>query len=42
VDGRCPSVFGKEIAEMLVDTGFVGVEVKPALGFMSIVTGRKP
>ena len=33
---------GKEISEMLTDAGFLGIEIKPAFGFMSIVTGRKP
>jgi hypothetical protein len=33
---------GREISEMLTGGGFVGIEIKPTFGFMSIVTGRKP
>ncbi len=33
---------GKEISEMLAEAGFVGIQIKPTFGFMSIVTGRKP
>jgi O-methyltransferase domain len=31
-----------ELAEMLTDAGFRGIEAKPTFGYYSIVTGRKP
>ncbi len=33
---------GKELSEMLAGAGFIDIEVKPTLGYWSIVTGRKP
>lgn len=33
---------GKELKKILTDAGFVGIEIKPTFGYMSIVTGRKP
>jgi hypothetical protein len=33
---------GRELSDMLTDTGFRQVEVKPTFGYWGIVTGRKP
>jgi ubiquinone/menaquinone biosynthesis C-methylase UbiE len=33
---------GRELAAMLREAGFVGIEVKPTFGYFSIVTGHKP
>jgi hypothetical protein len=33
---------GRELSAMLVEGGFIDVEVRPTFGYWSIVTGRKP
>lgn len=33
---------GRELSSMLMEGGFVDIEVKPTFGYWSIVTGRKP
>jgi ubiquinone/menaquinone biosynthesis C-methylase UbiE len=33
---------GRELSEMLAEAGFTDIEVKPTLGYWSIVTGCKP
>lgn len=33
---------GKELTKMLAEAGFTDLEVKPAFGYWSLVTGRKP
>ena len=32
---------GRELAAMLVEAGFMDIEVRPTFGYWSIITGRK-
>ncbi len=33
---------GSELSEMLMEVGFIDIEIKPTSGYWSIVTARKP